>query len=268
VDHGKAALRSLARVPALHPVVRRLYDWKMRRHPANRPHPFDREHGIRTGGEWPRFLLAGDWRGRDHITGYLGCVPSVVRAALAKLPDVSAFAFVDLGCGKGRALAVASEFPFRRILGLEIDRRLIRIARRNMAVVASRHPARPPIEVLHADASAPELPPGDVVLFLYHPFDATLVERLADRLERDPVPGRRLFVVYANPVHGALFDGRAAFSRWYAETLSCAAEEAALGGAPTETIAVWCKGAKGAPSPHRTGGRLVVNAWGDRADIV
>ena len=51
VAHGKAVLRSLARVPALHPVIRRLYDWKMRRHPANRPHPFDRDYGIRTGGE-------------------------------------------------------------------------------------------------------------------------------------------------------------------------------------------------------------------------
>src|SRR6266487_940212 len=35
--------------------------------------------------------------------------------------DLSAFTFVDLGSGKGRALLIASMYPFARIVGVEVQ---------------------------------------------------------------------------------------------------------------------------------------------------
>jgi SAM-dependent methyltransferase len=223
-------------------------------------------YGIDAGGELAKFLLGQ--REREHITGYLGCVPSIVRAGLQRLPDVSGATFVDLGCGKGRALIVASEFPFARVVGIELDKHLAGIASRNASIVSSRRPGRPPIEVVCGDASSFAVPDGDVVAFLYHPFDGTLVRRLVDHLVAASWADRQLFVVYANPVHGALFDERTEVHRWYAETLPCTEEEAALGGAPTETVMIWRLGPPEPASSHPTSGCLVVNAWGDRADII
>ena len=42
------------------------------------------------------------------------------------------FAFVDMGSGKGRALLVASELPFAKIVGVELSQELHQIAEENV----------------------------------------------------------------------------------------------------------------------------------------
>jgi tRNA G46 methylase TrmB len=42
------------------------------------------------------------------------------------------FTFVDIGSGKGRALLVASELPFAKIVGVELSHELNRIAQENI----------------------------------------------------------------------------------------------------------------------------------------
>src|SRR5688572_21174130 len=122
--------------------VRRIYNgWERR-------HPFDVAHGLDTSGYLPAAQCApGDAAMASEITCYGGSQPSIVRAVLARLPVREQYAFVDLGCGKGRPLAVASEFPFRRIVGIEIAPELAAVARSNAAILASRHPDRRPIEI-------------------------------------------------------------------------------------------------------------------------
>ena len=42
------------------------------------------------------------------------------------------FTFVDLGSGKGRTLLMASDYPFRRIIGVELLPSLHQIAQENL----------------------------------------------------------------------------------------------------------------------------------------
>jgi hypothetical protein len=59
--------------------------------------------------------------------------PQVFHEILMSLPiDHSQFIFVDLGSGRGRALLMPSDYPFRRILGVEVLPGLHRIAERNI----------------------------------------------------------------------------------------------------------------------------------------
>jgi SAM-dependent methyltransferase len=70
-----------------------------------------------------------------YATGYAGVPPSTLGPALAALPiKHEEFTFVDIGCGKGRALFIAAEFPFRRIVGAELAVELAQIARANVAL--------------------------------------------------------------------------------------------------------------------------------------
>src|SRR5580704_1717125 len=46
--------------------------------------------------------------------------------------DLSEFTFLDLGSGKGRTLLMASDYPFRRIIGVELLPSLDEIARENL----------------------------------------------------------------------------------------------------------------------------------------
>src|SRR4051812_17126229 len=79
----------------------------------DRLHPFDRLHGIHTSGsdQIDRTLKSQPAFAQAH--SYAGSQPSIIRAVLSLLPGIERSTFVDLGCGKGRPLFVASEFPFR-----------------------------------------------------------------------------------------------------------------------------------------------------------
>lgn len=239
------------------PLFRRIYDGWSRRH------PFDVALGIDTSGSVPAAECAPDAETAAKISPYGGSQPSIVRAGLALLPDHAQYAFVDLGCGKGRPLAVASEFPFRRVSGIEFAPKLAEIARRNARVIAGRHPERTAIIVDVGDATLVVPPAPFVVYFMYHPFGRLLVRALAANIERQ-LGGQlqHAFLVYYNPVHGAVFDESARFSRWHAETVPYAPGELGYGPDIRDTFVIW----QTVPGryPARTGAtrRIVVRESG------
>lgn len=211
-------------------------------------HPLDRRYGVRTQAPLPLHLSQTGSSADAHMIPYAGCVPSVLRRALEALaPDFAAAGFIDLGCGKGRALVVASEYPFHGVLGVELNPDLVRAARANARRIARRHPARTPIDVREGDASRPALPDGDAVVFLYHPFGAPLVRRLCDHLAEHR--SGRLLVVYENPVHGAAFDAHPGFARAYAAMLELEPDEAGFGFDDTESVVAWRLSRPGDPAP-------------------
>ena len=46
--------------------------------------------------------------------------------------DFQEFTFIDIGSGKGRVLMMAADYPFRRILGIELLPDLHRAAQENL----------------------------------------------------------------------------------------------------------------------------------------
>ena len=88
-------------------------------------HPFDLEFGVRTSGLIAGRHLKTGHRHDRHNTAYYGVAPSVFKSLLAcwrrsrPVAPVSEFSFVDLGSGMGRAVLLASELPFREIVGVE-----------------------------------------------------------------------------------------------------------------------------------------------------
>jgi tRNA G46 methylase TrmB len=65
----------------------------------------------------------------QEIHAYHAVPAWLIRETLNSIPlQPNVFAFIDMGSGKGRALLVASEFPFARIVGVEISRELSGIA--------------------------------------------------------------------------------------------------------------------------------------------
>lgn len=230
-----------------------------------RIHPFDRSEGTDTSGFVSADELPRDQAARAHAICYAGSQPSLLRRALAELPAVDASTFVDLGCGKGRALLVASEFPFRDILGVELSAPLARIAARNALLIAHRFPQRTAISVAVADASDFPLPAGDLVLFLYHPFGAELVARVVTRVEAALRTERRsVYVIYYNPVAGHCFDASALLRRRFARMLPYADGERGYGPDDADTLVIWQGGE--APAPRAAANaRIVVAPHGLRA---
>jgi SAM-dependent methyltransferase len=147
-----------------------------------RPHPFDLLHGTDTGGRISTASLSVVSLSAFYSTLYLGIPPSALIQALSALRiQYEDFAFVDLGCGKGRALLVAAQFPFKHLHGVEIAAELCEIARANVAkdpLWAAR------ISIVNDDATKVIFPDGPLFLYLYNPFLAPVLRRALANLER------------------------------------------------------------------------------------
>ena len=105
------------------------------------------------------------------------------------------FVFVDLGSGKGKALLLASEYPFRQIIGVELSPVMNRIAVENIARYRSPMQRCRQIESIHQDATKFEYPISPLVIFMYNPFGPDLLGSVLDRLERSLTDHPRLWVV-------------------------------------------------------------------------
>jgi SAM-dependent methyltransferase len=150
--------------------------------PLPATHPFDLLHGTETGGHISSGDLSAVTLSALYATGYLGVPPSALRPALAALPiRHQDFSFVDIGCGKGRALFIAAEFPFPRIIGVEIAQELCETAQANVALKPEWQHR---ISVVNQDACTYIFPDGPLALFLYHPFFTPMLRRLLENLER------------------------------------------------------------------------------------
>lgn len=160
-----------------------------RRRGAVPVHPFDAVHGTDTGALIPGEELATGHRHDRHITAYHGTAPSLFRKLMARWQEqarwpVERTAFVDIGAGKGRAMLLAAEMPFRRIVGVELHPALAAMARRNVELfVAGRE--SPPMRVEEADVMRLRMPAGPCCLFLFNPFDLVLMDRFLERVERE-----------------------------------------------------------------------------------
>jgi len=156
---------------------------------TEQPHPFDLLHGTDTGGPMSGAYYSAISLSSIYTTGYVGATPSALTQALsALLLRQEDFTFVDVGCGKGRALLIAARFPFRHLVGVELSSELCDTARANVAAnpdLASR------ITILNEDATRVVYPEGPLLLFLANPFLAPILRRALQNIERQLRPSPR-----------------------------------------------------------------------------
>jgi len=170
---------------------------------------FDRRHNVETRGtEEPEYLTA-DNEAKAHGVRYEPVRVEHMATLMGKLSslDASRFTFVDLGSGKGRALFIAAELPFQRIIGIEYGRELHEVAVRNIATY--RNPAQRCFDVVSicADASACDFPITPTICFMNNPFDEVLLARVAENLSRLLAAApREFFLIYLNSNHRGIVD--------------------------------------------------------------
>jgi SAM-dependent methyltransferase len=225
----------------------------------DRIHPFDQFHGTDTSGTAKINDRSVNKVIRDQAINYAGSQPNVLRLALAKLPQLNSYTFLDLGCGKGRALLVASEFGFRDILGVELSSTLAQVTRRNAEIVANRFPHRPKVRVAVGDASTYPLPAGNLVIFLYHPFSAALVANVVAGVEAAlTAENRSIYIVYYNPIAGHCFDASPQLHRRFAKMLPYADQELGYGPDAEDPVVIWHGGTASIPIDVTANARIVV----------
>jgi predicted RNA methylase len=158
---------------------------------------FDRSFGTDTAGKvQPEDLGIAEDGLRKQAILYL---PSPARVTRWMLDNIGIahrhFAFIDLGCGKGRVVLVASHYPFQRIIGVEISAELAAIARGNVSRYRPAARACDQIEIALGDATRFEFPASNVLLHFYHPFEPAVTRAVLAQLERSLQASPRQAVV-------------------------------------------------------------------------
>jgi hypothetical protein len=185
-------------------------------------HPFDLQYGVRTSGLVSgRHLKSGHPHDR-HNTAYYGVAPSVLQALIARWrrcpqqAPLDAYTFVDLGAGMGRAVLLASEYPFRAALGVELHPTLAGIARKNLRLWRSAGREKAPMRILGSDVLDFTFPAGPCVAFLFNPFQAPVMRKLLKALAREFAqrPGM-LDLLYVNHEQEHLLEMQKGFTRLF-----------------------------------------------------
>lgn len=185
-------------------------------------HPFDLEFGVRTSGLVAgRNLIAGHRHDR-HSTAYYAVAPSVFRSMIVRwrrlkpAAPIDQFSFIDLGAGMARAMLLASKYPFRQVLGIELHPILARIGLRNMARWRAAQEPLAPMRMILGDATEFKLPPGPCVAFLFNPFTAPVL-RLLLRNWTCALADRRgqLDILYVNNEQESILEKQPGFTRLF-----------------------------------------------------
>lgn len=167
---------------------------------------FDRRYGTDTAGTIPLWKL--QIRSPHHAEGvrYQASDPDFVRKAIEILQiPLERFVYIDVGSGKGLTLLVASEYPFRRVLGIEFAAELNAIAAENISRLMA--PRCQDISSVLADAASYRFPTEDTVLFLYNPFGKDVLKRMLDNLRSVLEQNdHELYIVYSNPIFSQILD--------------------------------------------------------------
>ena len=122
---------------------------------------------------------------------------------MAALPiDFREFTFIDIGSGKGRALLLASQYPFQKIVGVELLRDLHGAAEENIAAWRAQSLARQvaSIEALCMDAREFTFPETPLVVYLFNPLPEAGLRQVVRNLEESSKRARRaIWIIYHNP---------------------------------------------------------------------
>ena len=170
---------------------------------------FDKKYGVDTArdrfSEWAADIDSPNWA---EGTGYDATPPHGIRDPIQALPiEHENFTFIDLGCGKGRVVLVASEFAFEECIGVEYAPDLCDVAEKNISIFHSDTQQCHNIKAVCADAATFSLPELPLVLFFAHPFGNSVLEQFLGNLHRSlKATPRKIYVIYYDPICGDLFE--------------------------------------------------------------
>ncbi len=169
----------------------------------------DAYYRIRTESEEPFSLRAECRDGHCYRPTPYWMLPSIIDR-LEPTPNDVVF---DIGCGKGRVVAMFSRCRVRKVIGIEINPALAQVAADNAQRVRGR---RSPIQILNENAANVNFDSG-TIFFLFNPFGpdtiGSVLSRIRESMRACP---RRVQIAYYNPKYTDAFEDASwlEFSIW------------------------------------------------------
>ncbi|HLP17998.1 MAG TPA: class I SAM-dependent methyltransferase, partial [Bacteroidota bacterium] len=139
---------------------------------------------------------------KSHAVLYQPSPSAAIRRVLRALNFPHGKIFVDLGCGKGKVLLIASEFPFDEVRGIDFSERLCEIARENFLHYRMKGNTRSNVVIIHSDVLNYSIEDDEDVFYLFNPFDDYILQHVVDGIaESIRRRKRKIWIIYRNAQH-------------------------------------------------------------------
>ncbi|MEP7238304.1 MAG: class I SAM-dependent methyltransferase [Ferruginibacter sp.] len=154
-----------------------------------------------------------------HATIYMPVSYYLLEEIFQQLPATARNHFLDIGCGKGRALCMAAHEGFKQVTGLDFSKDLCEKATENLTLTKQKIPGFT-FNVINNDAFYYDIPADVDCIFFFNPFDeiimSAVVNNIFESLQNKP---RKLYIIYVNPLHKELFLKSGYTETWYSKKM-------------------------------------------------
>lgn len=179
---------------------------------------FDERYGVDTDGAVGG---KGDSRSRTFLSDleipsanwifgvdYSPIPPEQFKRIFASLRlNLQEYVFIDFGSGKGRALLLASDLPFKKIIGVEFSPELHAVAQSNIKKYSSPTQLCNSLESINMDITDYQLPLEPCILYFLDPCRATIYPRILENIRKSwKAFPRNIVIVYVAPRSEAVFN--------------------------------------------------------------
>lgn len=144
---------------------------------------FDQLYGTQTYGRID--VPVSEDRVNPTLWGYSAVNHDFFREIIHSIPiPLDSYTFVDVGSGKGAPVLMASEFPFKKLIGVELNPELVDVARHNVEAF-NRTTGKTLAPEWYVGDFFKWAPPQQPCLFFFNnPFPAELTLTAIQHLEK------------------------------------------------------------------------------------
>jgi predicted RNA methylase len=152
-----------------------------------------------------QLTLAGDNSKENHH--YQGASYFILFSVFNKLPnEIKNKPFIDYGCGKGRALFVAEQCGFTKLIGVDIAKELIEEAKKNTTTYKKKN-SQSSFDFIFNDATTYQIPKDATVFYFFNPFGESILRKVLSNIKTsvNEFP-RTIYCIYLNPKYQSVFE--------------------------------------------------------------
>ena len=166
----------------------------------------ERKYHISTLGEDELKSLKGRGIDISHATIYMPINYYVIERLMREIVKYeSNKTFLDVGCGKGRAMIVAAAYGFEQITGIDFSKEFCEDSEATIKLYSQKN-STAHFTVINTDAYYFEIPNDITTIFFFNPFDGFIMNEVVSNIIKSRNRNSRTIrVLYANPQHKSIF---------------------------------------------------------------
>lgn len=139
------------------------------------------------------FTMVYQCENNKHNNNYSKSPERVLRKIFDYIDFSKEHSFIDMGCGKGYVMAIASEYGFEKVAGVEYTTELCQICKKNLEVLHINK-----AEIFNCDAKEFEKYSEYDCFYFCNPFDETILSVVAKKIF-DSHTENKVYIYYLNP---------------------------------------------------------------------